>query len=64
MKKGTIKKRCPKCGGNMFFQRDESIGYKSEYYQWCGWCLQCGYTLYVRPEPAKASNLVKEKVQL
>ena len=31
-----IQKRCPKCGGNIYLEKDQSIWYQQ--------CLQCGYT--------------------
>ena len=30
-----LKKRCPKCGGNLFYEGD--------YHGWYDPCLQCGY---------------------
>jgi len=33
---GFIEKKCPKCGGNVFLDRD--------HYGWYEQCLQCGYT--------------------
>jgi predicted nucleic-acid-binding Zn-ribbon protein len=63
MKRGTSKKRCPKCGGNMFFQRDYSIGFRDESYQWYGWCLQCGYTLYLKPNTV-SKEAEREEVQV
>ena len=36
MTEGFIRKRCPKCGGNVYLDRD--------YYGWYEKCLQCAYT--------------------
>lgn len=35
MREGFVKKRCPKCGGNVYLDRD--------YHGWYEQCLQCGY---------------------
>ena len=39
MRSGFVKKRCPKCSGNVYLDRD----YRSWYEQ----CLQCGYIRYL-----------------
>lgn len=39
MRSGFIQKRCPKCGGNIYLDRD--------YYGWYEQCLQCSYTVYL-----------------
>ena len=36
MKGGFTRKRCPKCGGNVYLDRDLRSWYEG--------CLQCGYT--------------------
>ncbi|RLC63951.1 MAG: hypothetical protein DRI01_04280 [Chloroflexi bacterium] len=36
MREGFTQKRCPKCGGNIFLDRD--------LYGWYEQCLQCSYT--------------------
>jgi ribosomal protein S27AE len=36
MRAGFVNKKCPKCGGNVFIDRDV--------YGWYEKCLQCGYT--------------------
>ena len=36
MREGFSQKRCPKCGGNVYLDRD--------LYGWYEQCLQCGYT--------------------
>ncbi|RLC61512.1 MAG: hypothetical protein DRI01_08395 [Chloroflexi bacterium] len=36
MREGFVQKRCPKCGGNIYLDRD--------YHGWYEKCLQCGYT--------------------
>lgn len=35
MKEGFLRGRCPKCGGNVYLDRD--------HYGWHEECLQCGY---------------------
>ena len=39
MREGFTKKRCPKCGGNIFLDRD--------LYDWYEQCLQCGIIIYL-----------------
>ena len=39
MKEGFVRERCPKCGGNVYLDRD--------YYGWYEQCLQCSYTRYL-----------------
>ncbi len=40
MREGLMsKKRCPKCGGNVYLLKD--------YYGWYEQCLQCSYTCYL-----------------
>lgn len=36
MKEGFVQKQCPKCGGNVYLDRD--------YHGWYEQCLQCSYT--------------------
>lgn len=36
MRSGFIEKRCPRCGGNVYLDRDEQGWYEE--------CLQCGYS--------------------
>jgi hypothetical protein len=36
MTEGFVRKRCPKCGGNVYLDRD--------YYGWYEKCFQCAYT--------------------
>lgn len=36
MIEGFVRKRCPKCGGNVYLDRDN--------YGWYDKCLQCAYT--------------------
>ena len=38
MREGFTKQRCPKCGGNMYLDKD--------FYGWYEQCLQCSYTSY------------------
>ena len=55
MKTGFTKRKCPKCGGNIYLDKD-----------YCGWyeqCLQCSHTCYletvveVRGPMSRKSNL-------
>jgi DNA-directed RNA polymerase subunit M/transcription elongation factor TFIIS len=39
MKEGFVHKRCPKCGGNVYLDRDV--------YGWYEQCLQCSYMAYL-----------------
>jgi reverse gyrase len=39
MKSGFVQKRCPKCGGNIYLDRDYSGWYEQ--------CLQCSHTCYL-----------------
>jgi predicted nucleic-acid-binding Zn-ribbon protein len=39
MREGFVGKRCPKCGGNIYLDRD--------YYGWYEQCLQCSHTRYL-----------------
>ena len=39
MKSGFVQKRCPKCGGNIYLDRD--------YFGWYEQCLQCSHTRYL-----------------
>jgi len=39
MREGFTQKRCPKCGGNIFLDRD--------LYGWYEQCLQCSHTRYL-----------------
>ena len=52
-------KRCPKCNGNIFFEPDDSIGYKGQPRAWQGWCLQCGYMMYLREARPNTEQKVK-----
>ncbi len=49
--------RCPKCKGNIFFEPDSSVSYKGQPRAWQGWCLQCGYTLYLQADMVSAEEL-------
>ena len=40
MRSGFIQKRCPKCGGNVYLDKDY-------YYGWYEQCLQCSHTRYL-----------------
>ncbi|MFC1920119.1 hypothetical protein ACFLYQ_00160 [Chloroflexota bacterium] len=58
MKKGFSKQHCPKCNGNIYLEPDYSFGINEREYGWQGWCLQCGYTLYLRTK-TKSSEKMK-----
>ena len=65
MVKGRNAMRCPKCHGNIFLERDDSIRSRGQSYGWNGWCLQCGYMIYLKadellPEEPKARGAVGE----
>ncbi len=51
MKEGFLRGRCPKCGGNVYLDRD--------HYGWHEECLQCGYAhdLQTLVEPAKVARV-------
>ena len=51
MKRGLSNTRCPRCNGNIFFEKDDDVTAGNRQ-GWYGWCLQCGHTVYVKPEPA------------
>ncbi len=53
MREGFMPKHCPKCGGNVYLDRD--------YYGWYEKCLQCAYTLDLKdivevPEKVNQGN--------
>jgi len=50
-------RRCPKCNGNIFFEPDYDTGLKEQARSWHGWCLQCGYTLYLRADHALTEEI-------
>ncbi len=49
MRKGFTNRRCPKCGGNIFVERDNDTGIAEDYHGWYEWCLQCGFRRYLKP---------------
>jgi hypothetical protein len=57
-RKGAGIERCPKCNGNIFFERDESTSIRSQPTEWRGWCLQCGYTLYLSDRQMQKEEVV------
>jgi predicted nucleic-acid-binding Zn-ribbon protein len=57
VKRGLSNIVCPKCRGNIFFDQETNYSYARQQNEWTGWCLQCGYTLYLRVD-----NPVEEKV--
>ncbi len=50
MKNTTGKMSCPKCKGNVFFERNVNYNFEKKQYEKTGWCLQCGYTVYLTVE--------------
>ena len=49
MRTGFTKQKCPKCGGNIFVDREYSI--EGAYVEQAK-CLQCGYTCHLKPDTA------------
>ena len=47
MRKGFTNRRCPKCNGNVFVEED-NIWPEGDDNSWYEWCLQCGYTRYLK----------------
>ncbi|MBN2239229.1 MAG: hypothetical protein JW712_05610 [Dehalococcoidales bacterium] len=47
MKMGQGSSKCPKCNGNVFFERSVSYNYEKQQNERAGWCLQCGFTVYL-----------------
>ena len=39
MRSGFVQKHCPRCGGNIYLDKD--------YYGWYEQCLQCSHTRYL-----------------
>ena len=62
MRTGFTNQKCPKCGGNIFVDREYSLegNYEQES------CLQCGYICYPKPDTASmeefAAKATKELV--
>ncbi len=48
---------CPKCKGNVFFERNTSYNFEKKHYERTGWCLQCGYTVYLQVDEETESRL-------
>jgi transposase-like protein len=48
VKRGFTRRRCPKCNGNFFVDRDNDFGTGGEH-GWYEWCLQCSYVCYMEP---------------
>lgn len=59
MVSGFSARRCPRCNGNIFFERNDSVSPEERPREWYGWCLQCGYTLYLR-----ADTVLKEESEV
>ncbi len=51
MTRGFTNRRCPKCNGNIFVEQGNNCGSEGDYHSWYEWCLQCGYTRYLKPAP-------------
>jgi hypothetical protein len=53
----SAKRRCPKCGGNLYMDKD--------YHGWYEQCLQCAYmrNLKVIYEDKKPVRVLAEKIQ-
>jgi len=49
---GFTNKRCPKCGGNIFVDRDFSGGYEQ--------CLQCGYNSDLAELKAASEGILEQ----
>ena len=49
---GFTNQKCPKCGGNIFVDREYSL--EGSFVVWFEQenCLQCGYTCYPKPDAA------------
>jgi predicted nucleic-acid-binding Zn-ribbon protein len=58
VKNGFTEKKCPKCGGNLYLDRDYYFdgGFISWYNQVS--CLQCGFNHSVMAPPQKATTPV------
>ena len=48
MRRGFTTRRCPKCNGNVFIDHDNYVDHEAGYDGWYEWCLQCGYTCYLK----------------
>ena len=57
VKRGCSNMVCPKCRGNIFFDRETSYSYLRQQNEWTGWCLQCGYTIYLREETTSENTV-------
>ena len=55
MKRGFNGRRCPKCNGNFFVDRDNDFGSGGEH-GWYEWCLQCSYMRYLEPAATLVEN--------
>ena len=56
MRRGFTNRRCPKCNGNLFVDHDSYAGSEEDYRSWYEWCLQCGYTRYLKPASVSAED--------
>lgn len=59
---GFIKQRCPKCGGNMYLDKDCYLD--GDFTSWYSYqhCLQCGYIRYSENLVAMAEEMVRSTV--
>jgi len=48
MRRGFTNRNCPKCNGNLFIDQDVNVSTEEDYHGWYEWCLQCGYTRYLK----------------
>ncbi len=53
LRTGFVHRRCPKCGGNIYLDKD--------HYGWYEQCLQCGYS-YLGVVPTADSELKSDSV--
>ena len=57
MRTGFTNQKCPKCGGNIYLDREYSL--EGNFVTWYEQenCLQCGYTCYLKPDTALMEEL-------
>jgi len=57
MRTGFTSQKCPKCGGNIFIDREYSL--EGSFVAWFEQesCLQCGYTCYPKADIAPMEGL-------
>ncbi len=57
MRRGFTNRHCPKCNGNVFVDQDCNINTEEGHRGWYEWCLQCGYTRYLKPTTVSVEKL-------